>query len=270
GRNGSANGCTALAQRGGAVPWGVEAAGGARPGHGPEDRTALLHVSGAGTLCLAVLAAGPLDSVAVEVGYGHYAEPPVPWLPLALAMPCNSLVNLGYMALGWRWFPRAGHRPSRYLQATFALLALAYGPVQWARLWTQQPRAAVLDQWVTLPIFAWAGLWRHCLARGWQAGRAAQAVGASLLSHGLAPAHARGFEPALAAHVAGVAAPGGRGLGLDGARRLRRLPGLRAAEAGRRRAGPVGPVPETQRPRLVPGVRRAAIALRLGRAPPAQ
>ncbi|KAM7133942.1 transmembrane protein 187 [Macrochelys suwanniensis] len=173
---------------------------------GPEDRAALLHVSGAGALCLAVVAAGALDSVAVEVGYGHYAEPPVPWLPPALAMPCNSLVNLGYMALGWRWFPRAGHGPSRYLQATFALLALAYGPVQWARLWTQRPRAAVLDQWVTLPIFAWAGLWFHSLVRGWQAGRAALAVGASLLSYGLALAHARGFELALATHVAGVAA----------------------------------------------------------------
>ncbi|XP_065279190.1 transmembrane protein 187 [Emys orbicularis] len=171
----------------------------------PEDRAALLHVSGAGALCLAVVAAGALDQVAVEVGYGYYAEPPVPWLPPALAMPCNSLVNLGYVALGWRWFPRAGRGPRRYLQAVFALMALAYGPVQWARLWTQHPRAAVLDQWVTLPIFAWAGLWCHCLVQGWQPDRVALATGASVLSYGLALAHGRGFEGALAAHVAGVA-----------------------------------------------------------------
>ncbi|XP_075785224.1 transmembrane protein 187 [Pelodiscus sinensis] len=173
---------------------------------GPEERAALLHVSGVSALGLAVVAAGALDSVAVEVGYGHYAEPPVPWLPAALAMPCNSLVNLGYVALGWRWFPRRGSGRPRYLQAVFALMALGYGPLQWARLWSQHPRLAVLDQWATLPIFAWAGLWCHVLAQGWEPRCAGLTMAASLLSYSLALAHSRGFEVALGAHVAGVAA----------------------------------------------------------------
>ncbi|XP_067399275.1 transmembrane protein 187 [Emydura macquarii macquarii] len=177
-----------------------------------EERAALRHVAGAAALCLALLGAGALDGAGVAVGYGLYAEPAVGWLPPALAMPCNALVNLGYAALGWRWFPPAGPGPGpgpdpgRYLQAVFALLALAYGPVQWARLWSQHPRAAVLDQWVTLPIFAWAGLWCHALARGWRPAHAALATAASLLSYGLALAHPHGFELALAAHVAAVAA----------------------------------------------------------------
>ncbi|XP_074872976.1 transmembrane protein 187 [Carettochelys insculpta] len=172
----------------------------------PDDCVALLHVAGASILCLAVVATGVLDSVAVEVGYSHYAEPPVPWLPSVLSMPCNSLVNLGYVVLGWHWFPQDGYGWSRYLQAVFALMALGYGPLQWARLWSQHPRAAVLDQWVTLPIFAWAGVWCHSLAQGWQPGYAALVMGASLLSYSLALVHAHGFELVLAAHVAGVAA----------------------------------------------------------------
>uniref|UniRef100_A0A8C8RRP6 Transmembrane protein 187 n=1 Tax=Pelusios castaneus TaxID=367368 RepID=A0A8C8RRP6_9SAUR len=172
---------------------------------GPKEQLALWHVATASVLCLVVVAAGMLDGVTVEVGYGHYAEPPVPWLPPMLAMPCNSLVNLAYMALGWCWFPRDGAGSSRYLQAVFALMALGYGPVQWARLWTQHPQTAVLDQWVTLPIFAWAGLWCYVLAWGWRPGQAVLVVGVSLVSYSMALAHPCGFELALAVHVVAVA-----------------------------------------------------------------
>ncbi|XP_067171216.1 transmembrane protein 187 [Apteryx mantelli] len=193
----------------------------------PEDRAAFLHVAAGLALCAATVASGALDGAAVEVGYGHYAELPVAWLPGPLAMPCNALVNLGYAGAGWRWLPRAGAGPHRYLQAVFAAMALAYGPVQWVRIWTQRPRTAVLDQWVTLPFFAWAAVWCRAAADGWRPHRTLLAVALSLASYGLALLHRRGFEAALAAHVAAVAAA---------ARRAQRLRG----DAATARAAAVG------------------------------
>ncbi|XP_068780210.1 transmembrane protein 187 [Struthio camelus] len=173
----------------------------------PEDRAAFLHVAAGCALCAAVAASGALDGAVAEAGDQGYAEPPVAWLPGPLAMPCNGLVNLAYAAAGWRWLPRAGAGPRRYLQAVFAAMALAYGPVQWVRVWTRRPRAAALDQWVTLPFFAWAAVWCETAAGGpWRPRRALLAVAASLASYGLALLHRRGFEAALAGHAAAAAA----------------------------------------------------------------
>ncbi|XP_067880429.1 transmembrane protein 187 [Heterodontus francisci] len=173
-----------------------------------SKRRAFLHVLLLYGLCIGVIATGLFDGVCTELGYGHYAEQPVPWLPPWLAMPCNSLVNLGYMAVGVLWLrrePAAGGADGYYKDA-FAWMALGYGPVQWTRLATQSQRPAALDQWITLPIFAWVPAWAaHLLG---PAGRgpgglalplAVQA--ASAASYGLALAHCLGFELALGCHI---------------------------------------------------------------------
>ncbi|XP_067832309.1 transmembrane protein 187 [Heptranchias perlo] len=175
-----------------------------------ESKRAFLHVLLLYGLCIAVIATGLLDGVPTELGYEHYAERPVPWLPRCLAMPCNSLVNLGYLAAGAYWLRR---RPAAYHKDAFAWMAVGYGPVQWVRLATQAQRPAALDQWVTLPIFAWVPVWAaHLLGdEGGRAGRVALAAEAASLA-----SFALGFELALGCHVlaavlAGLRAQAGLG-----------------------------------------------------------
>ncbi|KAJ7317434.1 hypothetical protein JRQ81_003596 [Phrynocephalus forsythii] len=168
----------------------------------PGGREALLHVAGGLVLCVGVVASGVLDGVHAETGYEHYAEPTVPQLPALLAMPANCLVNIAYMLLGWYWLPSGDEQgPTRYLQEVFALMALTYGPVQWVRLWTQRHWAAVLDQWLTLPIFAWTVVWCHFLEHGWQTSAFLAIEVTSLASYALALLHSQGFELALAGHI---------------------------------------------------------------------
>lgn len=168
-----------------------------------EDRAPAWHVTIGLAVCAAAVASGAFDSVHTEVGYEHYAEPTVPGLPALVAMPANCVVNVAYVLLGWHWLSSSGdrRRKARYLQEVFALMALVYGPVQWVRLWTQSHRAAVLDQWLTLPIFAWAAIWCHFLEHGWQPGAFLVMEAASLGSYGLALVHPRGFELALGGHI---------------------------------------------------------------------
>ncbi|XP_049500442.1 transmembrane protein 187 [Panthera uncia] len=176
----------------------------------PESTRALCHVAVASCFCLAVVYAGVFDGVSIQVGYEHYAEAPVAGLPVFLAMPFNSLVNTAYVLLGVYWLRRKavplGHpvhvRRVRYLKDVFAAMALVYGPVQWLRVATQTHRAAVLDQWLTLPIFAWPAAWCLSLDRGWRPGLFLAIEGLSLGSYGLAWLHPCGFEAALGAHIA--------------------------------------------------------------------
>ncbi|KAJ6654528.1 hypothetical protein lerEdw1_006835 [Lerista edwardsae] len=168
----------------------------------PNSREPLVHVFGALALCVGVVASGIFDDVHVDIGYEHYAEPTMPGFPAALAMPANCLVNLAYALLGWYWLPSGGKKGQAcYFQEVFALMALGYGPVQWGRLWTQHRWAAVLDQWVTLPIFAWAAVWCHFLECGWLPGTFLAMEAMSLASYLLAMFHPQGFELALAGHI---------------------------------------------------------------------
>ncbi|XP_060108697.1 transmembrane protein 187 [Heteronotia binoei] len=168
-----------------------------------EDRAPVWHVAAGLAVCSAAVASGAFDCVHTEVGYEYYAEPTVPGLPAVVAMPANCLVNVAYVLLGWRWLSSSGGRRgrARYFQEVFALMALFYGPLQWLRLWIQSHRAAVLDQWLTLPIFTWAAVWCHFLEHGWQPGTFLAMEAASLASYGMALLHPQGFELALAGHI---------------------------------------------------------------------
>ncbi|XP_048192876.1 transmembrane protein 187 isoform X2 [Perognathus longimembris pacificus] len=175
----------------------------------PESWQALGHVAMATCLCVATVYTGIFHDVFVQVGYEHYAEPVDARLPAFLAMPFNSLINVAYVLVGAHWMRTDASALSRpaplrragYLKDVFASMALLYGPVQWLRIWTQTRPAAVLDQWLTLPIFAWLVAWCVSIHRGWTPWLLLSIEGLSLCSYGLALLHPQGFEVALGAHV---------------------------------------------------------------------
>lgn len=180
-------------------------------------KSALLHVSAPLVLCVALVNSGVFDEVEVDVSYEHYAEQRVDHLPGFLAMPCNCLVNVVYICMGLYWLlwyrGVKETEQSRYMREVFAFMAVFYAPVQWTRLAVLRRAPAVLDQWLTLPIFAWVPAWILFIERGpakWRASQAAALELLSILSYGLALAHERGFELALACHVALAAYKGVR------------------------------------------------------------
>lgn len=194
---------------------------------------ALLHVSAATCLLAATIGLGVFEGVFVEVGYEHYAEAQVQHLPAFLTMPFNSLINLAYMLLGLYWLQKSSFGgPTkeawriRYLKDVFAAMALLYGPVQWLRISSQARAAAVLDQWVTLPIFAWPVAWCLYLEYGWQPRLLLAVEGLSLCSYGLALVHLRGFEVALGAHIVAAVAQALRTQNLRGSPSSRTYLGL--------------------------------------------
>ncbi|XP_069030996.1 transmembrane protein 187 [Embiotoca jacksoni] len=172
-------------------------------------RAALLHVSVPLVLCVVLANTSLFAAVHVELTYDDYAEKRLEHAPAFLSMPWNSVVNVGYVIMGLRWLLRrsdaAETEQSRYLRQVFALMAVFYAPVQWTRLAVLRRAPAVLDQWVTLPIFAWVPAWidfiEHLPAKR-RASHAAALELCSLFSYGLALLHERGFEAALGCHVA--------------------------------------------------------------------
>ncbi|KAK5866662.1 hypothetical protein PBY51_020834 [Eleginops maclovinus] len=169
-------------------------------------KSAVLHVSVPFVLCVAWANTSLFDRVEVDLTSEHYAEQPVASLPGFLAMPCNCAVNLAYIFMGLYWLLWRGgvHETARgrYLREVFALMAVLYGPVQWTRLALMLRTPAVLDQWFTLPIFAWVPVWISYIERGPERWRAAMYEVLSILSYGLALVHERGFDLALGCHVA--------------------------------------------------------------------
>ena len=176
----------------------------------PESGQALFHIALASCLCVATVHTGIFERVSVQVGYEHYAEVPVTSLPAFLAMPFNSRVNMAYIFLGVYWLRSQACAPgglaerqrARYLKDVFVGMALVYGPVQWLRIGMQTRTTAVLDQWLTLPIFAWPVAWCLCLDRGWKPWLFLVVEGLSLCSYSLALLHPYGFELALGLHIA--------------------------------------------------------------------
>lgn len=169
-------------------------------------KRALLHVSIPLATCVALATTSLFDGVQVDLSYEHYAERRVDYLPAFLAMPCNCLVNLAYVITGLYWLRWRGDvtdtERSRYMRQVFALMALCYAPVQWTRLALLRRAPAVLDQWFTLPLFAWIPVWVDFIGRAPAKWRAAALELVSVLSYGLALVHERGFEAALGCHIA--------------------------------------------------------------------
>lgn len=172
-------------------------------------KSALLHVLVPCVLCVSLANTNLFDEVEVDLSYEHYAEKTVDYMPAFLRMPFNCLVNLGYIYMGLYWLLQ--HRSvkesnqSKYMREVFALMALFYAPVQWTRLAVLQRAPAVLDQWFTLPIFAWVPVWISFIESGpgkWRAWHGAALELCSILSYGLALVHPQGFEVALGCHVA--------------------------------------------------------------------
>uniref|UniRef100_A0A3B5MC57 Uncharacterized protein n=1 Tax=Xiphophorus couchianus TaxID=32473 RepID=A0A3B5MC57_9TELE len=157
-------------------------------------RSALLHVTVPLTFCAALVNTNLFGEVEVDLTYEHYAERAAENMPALFVMPFNCLVNVAYIFMGLYWLLwRSGvaeTEQSRYLRQVFALMAVFYAPVQWTRLATMRRAPAVLDQWLTLPIFAWVPVWIDFIER------------APGKCYGLALAHQRGFEVALGCHVA--------------------------------------------------------------------
>lgn len=169
--------------------------------------SAVVHVLTPFVLCIALANTDIFNEVLVDVTYDHYAEKTVDSLPAFLAMPFNCLINLGYILLGIYWLlqPVTGRKDSRavaYAKNVFALMAIAYGPVQWVRLSTLRRAPSVLDQWFTLPIFAWVPVWCNVIVNGWSSRYTVIVETCSILSYGLALLHDRGFEVALGCHIA--------------------------------------------------------------------
>ncbi|XP_062377330.1 transmembrane protein 187 [Sardina pilchardus] len=155
-------------------------------------------------LCVVLASSALFDNVLVDLSYDHYAEKRVEWLPAFLAMPFNCLVNVGYIIMGTFWLlKRMQPRDSKecYFKDVFALMAILYGPVQWIRLSSLSRTPAVLDQWFTLPIFAWVPIWGHFIEHGWCPRYVLFAESISILSYALALFHDLGFDAALVCHV---------------------------------------------------------------------
>jgi len=184
----------------------------------------LLHVVlGSASIATCVLLAGSwMDSVQVHLGLDHYAESLSPLSTTWLPMPFNAVVNVGYVAVGVFWILHVRNNAAwmmradeAYLMYVLAWMLVLYGPVQLVRILSHWRAAGILDQWFTLPIFAWVGV--ACYEIGGRIGggqsddgldfsRVELIVMLSVTSYGLALVFRRGFELALAAHIFGVVA----------------------------------------------------------------
>jgi len=156
---------------------------------------------------------GLFDSVVTETGLQYYAERPY-WgfnyiLQSWLSMPANTVVNFGYIIVGIGWI-RKVHTQQRtvkinsgdaYFLYSFSWMSIFYAFVQCTRIIGQTHRAAVLDQWFTLPIFAFGIAWSLHVLNGWNPVQILIIEALSVLSYCFALLWNYGFEVALAIHI---------------------------------------------------------------------
>ncbi|CAF1078949.1 unnamed protein product, partial [Didymodactylos carnosus] len=145
-------------------------------------------------------------NVKTEIGFDHYAEKRHASFPWYLAMPANSIVNTFYILIGVYWLFK-----SRQLQHNlttmklfsdiFSWMSIVYGFVQWSRIATQTHLTAVLDQWFTFPIFAWAAIWAMTILDGFSLQKTILFILLAFLSYFLIFVTSYGFEIALGYHI---------------------------------------------------------------------
>ena len=145
------------------------------------------------------------DHAKVELGFEHYAEKAQP--DTFLKMPANATVNLGYSLVGVYWLWRVNKRKTKlrdqaFFYYLFAWMSVFYGLVQFGRIVTQTRLFAVMDQWFTLPFFAWVVCWNEFMYRGyWQSSRYFFMMRTSVLSYFVVLFHDFGFEAVLGIHI---------------------------------------------------------------------
>ena len=141
----------------------------------------------------------------VELGFQHYAEKADP--KTFLKMPANACVNLGYGLVGLYWLWKVNRRKKKlrdkaFFYYVFAWMCMFYGLVQFGRIVTQTRLFAILDQWLTLPFFAWIVCWNEFMYRGyWQTSRYLFTLRVSVLSYFAVLCHDFAFDVLLGLHI---------------------------------------------------------------------
>lgn len=147
-----------------------------------------------------------LDRAKVELGLEHYAEKGDP--KSFLKMPANALVNIGYSILGMYWIIFARRSEKKLgteviFYYIFSWMSVCYGVVQFGRIVSQTRMFAIIDQWVTLPFFAWVVCWNEFVYRQslWQSSRLLFYMRISFFSYFCVLLHEYGFEFVLGVHI---------------------------------------------------------------------
>ena len=182
----------------------------------------LVHVLCVTLLLTIPVMQGVFDGIHTNTAPDHYAEKAWPvlkdWAPWLVIMPANTVVNLCYIIVGIYWLlatkilvkaqTRRGKAASTdltghdvYMMYAFCWISIIYGPVQMARILMLKHRLAVLDQWYTLPGFAWVLVWALYNLRGWSVTTVIAVIGISISSYCLTLLHPLGFDFALACHI---------------------------------------------------------------------
>ncbi|XP_078370168.1 transmembrane protein 187-like [Oculina patagonica] len=145
------------------------------------------------------------ERVKVELGLEHYAEKGDP--STFLKMPANASVNLGYVLVGLYWLWKINKlqkklKDQAFFYYMFSWMSVFYGFVQFGRIVTQTRLFAVMDQWFTLPFFAWIVCWNEFVYRGyWKTGRYLSIMRISVFSYFAVLFHDQGFEAVLGLHI---------------------------------------------------------------------
>lgn len=147
-----------------------------------------------------------LDKAKVDTDFDLYAEKAD--LESFLKMPANALVNIAYSAVGFYWIYYTRKKESKLQDMAlffyvFSWMAVFYGPVQFGRIVTQTRLFAIMDQWLTLPFFAWVICWNEFVYRDLTLNpiRTLRIVFFSCMSYFVVLLHDQGFELLLGLHI---------------------------------------------------------------------
>ena len=153
---------------------------------------------------------GVFENVQTENGPDHYAEK-YGWLGIFedyVPMPLNTGVNLAYTAVGIMWLMHINADQQKILKggdifvlSTFNWLAVFYSFIQLTRLLTQRHEWAVMDQWYTLPFFAWTAVMAYTIQNGSSRQLEIWVIFLSLTSYCTSLVLKTGFELSLACHI---------------------------------------------------------------------